>query len=547
MDKGAIAVRYNASKKKKRAKSTEGLAEGSANLDRAPTIHDPHSCCYCFWKCKKSVRAWYNGKPVQLTIAALIFLNFVMNCIKYSYIEDDSITEPFYYSELVFAVIFLFELLINMYAHWFRKFALDWWNWFDFVVVTISIVAIVMPDVPGVTALRLVRAFRVFKMFRSIQSMRQIIRALEEGLGGVCAAFFILILVISLYAIMGVEFFRHIDILRDSYDTAYFGSFFEALYTLFQVMTGDSWNEAIGRKVARTYPVGGPLFFISYILIATIMLLNVAVAFLLAKMFDVKAELDMAEDHPYSCQIRINSAHGLPKMDLLADGDPYVKITTFRKEGPEEDKNREKDIPEPMELEFQTTVVKNSRNPVWQEVKNAQATQPFHKIRFELYDWENWFKVKLCRDSHDFIGAVEVDLEEKLYFENERIHRDLQLVNEEGVNTGTLSIDLLPDTTDDDVHLDDIMDYLRDEIHPDLKAIRAHFEGVPPPARKNEKNGQPRNTNSARTESSGSGGKNGEWAIPIKRERKGGATSTSTSNRKSPPPGAARTGNTPKE
>jgi len=107
MDKGALAARMAATQKKKRAKSTEGLAEGSANLDRAPTIHDPHSCCYCFWKCKKSVRAWYNGKPVQLTIAALIFLNFVMNCIKYSYIEDDSITEPFYYSELVFAVIFL--------------------------------------------------------------------------------------------------------------------------------------------------------------------------------------------------------------------------------------------------------------------------------------------------------------------------------------------------------------------------------------------------------------------------------------------------------
>merc|ERR1719395_183030 len=93
----------------------------------------------------------------------------------------------------------------------------------------------------------------------------------------------------GIWAIMGVSFFRH-----DFHD--FFGNFLLAMLTLFQVMTFDSWVSQITRPICLYYNSwGAPLYFISYALIAGIIMTNVVVAILLDKFMKASLELEEAK------------------------------------------------------------------------------------------------------------------------------------------------------------------------------------------------------------------------------------------------------------
>ena len=91
-------------------------------------------------------------------------------------------------------------------------------------------------------------------------------------------AFLMLLIVASIYAILGTSFFR-------TRAPEYFADFFTSLFTMFQVLSGDSWASAVSRGLFDVEG-GGPgatehavaFFFISYVLINSVMLLNVRLA-----------------------------------------------------------------------------------------------------------------------------------------------------------------------------------------------------------------------------------------------------------------------------
>merc|ERR1719162_1096519 len=146
------------------------------------------------------------------------------------------------------------------------------------------------------------RAFRVFRLFKRVNSLNKIITALAHAVPGVINAFLLLTIVMCIYAILAVEFF--IDVGHDCHEAQaniapslrgncfgeeYFGSFSKSLYSFFQVLTGESWSEAIARPVLwwHTDPwlsVGSAVFFVSFVLVTSFVLTNVVVAVLLDKM-----------------------------------------------------------------------------------------------------------------------------------------------------------------------------------------------------------------------------------------------------------------------
>ena len=143
-----------------------------------------------------------------------------------------------------FTLIFFVELIWNLAANWFWPFFMDGWSVFDLLVVTVSMVAYLGPDGSGgpIKTLRLMRAFRVMRLFGRLQSLRQIISSLTASLIPMCNAFLIMLLVTSIYAILGVNFFAEAA-------PSMFGNFSRALFTLFQVCTGDGWASGM----LRTY------------------------------------------------------------------------------------------------------------------------------------------------------------------------------------------------------------------------------------------------------------------------------------------------------
>jgi len=216
---------------------------------------------------------------------------------------------------------------MNLYGSWFIEFWRSGWNVFDFIVDLSGVLT--MAQVAALKQLKMLRAFRIFRLFKRIRSLNKIVTALLKAIPGVANAFVIMLIVMAIYAILAVEYFsefgqgtptadfacvehehcyltsKQIGIpgqpnastailevtaltTRDlPYGYEYYGSFFKALYTMFQVLTGESWSEAVARplifgKDGDSAPSWfSAVFFVSFILLTQIVLVNVVVAVLL--------------------------------------------------------------------------------------------------------------------------------------------------------------------------------------------------------------------------------------------------------------------------
>lgn len=257
---------------------------------------------------QEKLSKFYNSLHVQVTVACLIGANFLTNIIEKE-IDPHGVkySDIFGGFELFYNICFTLELAINVYAHWFVEFWKSTWNIFDVVVVSIGIINTVNLPLPAAfSMLRMMRAFRVFRLFKRVHSLNKIIMAIMHAIPGVANAFLILTIVMSIYAILAVEFY--LDLGADCKEPGgdarwitprgfcagneYFGTFTKSLYSFFQVLTGESWSEAVARPVIWFYyddpirAVGSGLFFVSYVLLSAFVLTNVVVAVLLDKMVD---------------------------------------------------------------------------------------------------------------------------------------------------------------------------------------------------------------------------------------------------------------------
>lgn len=142
-------------------------------------------------------------------------------------------------------------------------------------------------EMPNAKLLRLLRIGRIVRLFSTLKDFQKLITAMSAAILPVCNAFAILLVIAAVYAILGTNLF-HAD------SPEYFATFHTSLFTMFQVLSGDSWASGVARSIFATKtrgrdgsdPATDPLvalFFVSYILIASVMLLNVVVAVLLGE------------------------------------------------------------------------------------------------------------------------------------------------------------------------------------------------------------------------------------------------------------------------
>lgn len=130
-------------------------------------------------------------------------------------------------------------------------------------------------DLPGVSVLRLFRAFRVFRLFKRVESLRKIIESVVASMRGVGNAFAVLAILMGIWSIIGVEFFG-------AARPQLFGTFAAAMFTMWQVMTGDSAYSGLAKPLLYEdgIAVAAP-FFVSYGFVAGVVMTNVVIAILL--------------------------------------------------------------------------------------------------------------------------------------------------------------------------------------------------------------------------------------------------------------------------
>ena len=227
-----------------------------------------------FEKSRLAVRVVYESTQFQVCVAIAILINFLSNAVEAELLpaegsKEDSVLQTL---DLIFVALFTIELAINMYANLVTRFISDGWNYFDTFVVIISLIATFAEENPGLNVLRMVRAFRVFRLFRRLKSLGKIIRAINQSLPAVGNAFFLVLLITAIYAIMGTSFFR-------SQYPASFNSFSISMYTMFQIMTFDDSAE-VTLDIMALQSNGGDeflvvLFTISFQLFVGFILCNI--------------------------------------------------------------------------------------------------------------------------------------------------------------------------------------------------------------------------------------------------------------------------------
>ncbi|MFI3175509.1 MAG: ion transporter [Bacillota bacterium] len=187
-------------------------------------------------------------------------------------------------------MIFILELLAKLFVYRLSFFK-EGWNIFDFTIVTLCLV----PTGGIFSSFRMLRTFRVFRSFRALRmvtklgKLRLIVQAIIESIPNIAWTSLLLGIIYYIYAIAGTELFR------DAFPE-WFGSLSQTLYTLFQIMTLESWSMGISRPVMEVYPWAS-LYFISFILFTAFIVLNVVIGVVVNTISDLanQEKLDRME------------------------------------------------------------------------------------------------------------------------------------------------------------------------------------------------------------------------------------------------------------
>ena len=169
--------------------------------------------------------------------------------------------------------VFVAEIVLKLFAYGMR-FPRDPWNVFDFLIVAVSFV----PDMGMFSSLRLFRVLRVFKLVSGVRHMRVILSAIVRAIPGVTWASMLLGLIYYVYGIIATNLYG--EAFPD-----WFGSLGKSCYSLFQIMTLESWSMGIARPVIKVFPYAW-IFFVSYILFSSFIVLNIVVGIVLTSISD---------------------------------------------------------------------------------------------------------------------------------------------------------------------------------------------------------------------------------------------------------------------
>jgi Ion transport protein. len=184
--------------------------------------------------------------------------------------------------------IFVAELTIKLVAYGPRFFR-SGWNIFDLFVVGIAL----MPTTQGLSVLRALRILRVLRVISAAPRLRRVVEGFVTALPGMGSVFLLMAIIFYIGAVMATKLFGagcpQCTPEQAAQFEAWFGSIGASLYTLFQIMTLESWSMGIVRPVLEVYPMAW-LFFVPFIMVTTFAVVNLLVGLIVNSMQDAHAE-----------------------------------------------------------------------------------------------------------------------------------------------------------------------------------------------------------------------------------------------------------------
>jgi len=234
---------------------------------------------------KDSIHAFVEHTAVQRFITGLIIVNAIILGMETS----KSLMQDYGFwltlANQIILYTFVVELLLRCYVYRLR-FLTQPWSLFDTAVVLIALI----PNSQAFAALRALRVLRVLRLLSVVPTMRKVIEGLLSAIPGIASVASIMLLFFYVFAVVGTH-------LYSENFPQWFGTLGETMYTLFQIMTLESWSMGIVRPVMQQHPSAWA-FFVLYILVTTFTMLNLFIAIIVNAMHsdeDKSAQADRLE------------------------------------------------------------------------------------------------------------------------------------------------------------------------------------------------------------------------------------------------------------
>lgn len=225
----------------------------------------------------EKIKQIVESKLFQNFIIALIIINGITMGLETSKEIKDLIGSFIQIFDKFVIIIFTIEIILRIMTYRLSFFK-DPWSIFDFVIVAISL----MPTSGGFAVLRILRVLRLFRLITVVPQMRKIVSALISVIPGMLSIVGLMSLIFYVFAIMATNLYAQTF-------PQWFGSLGESFYTLFQIMTLESWSMGIVRPLMELHPYAWT-FFVPFIFIATFVMVNLVVAIIVDAMAILKDE-----------------------------------------------------------------------------------------------------------------------------------------------------------------------------------------------------------------------------------------------------------------
>nr|QFP39652.1 voltage-gated calcium channel subunit alpha 1-like protein [Tridacna squamosa] len=288
-------------------------------------------------RCRRACRKLVKSLPFYWMVIVMVFLNTLV--LTFEHYRQPAWLDKFQeIANIFFVILFTLEMLVKMYSLGFQGYFVSLFNFFDCFVVLCSIVEVilmrtkVMPPL-GVSVLRCARLLRVFKATRYWSSLRNLVASLLNSLLSIASLLLLLFLFIVIFALLGTQLFGGKFNFEEGKPRHNFDTFFQSLFTVFQILTGEDWNMVMydGIKAfggVQNIGVIACLYFVLLFIVGNYILLNVFLAIAVDNLADAQTlteiEQEKAEERERNKSIRRSKSKSPEKKEDQKEPDEGV-------------------------------------------------------------------------------------------------------------------------------------------------------------------------------------------------------------------------------
>ncbi|XP_048080186.2 voltage-dependent T-type calcium channel subunit alpha-1G isoform X28 [Ursus arctos] len=293
---------------------------------------------------------------LDLFITGVIGLNVVTMAMEH-YQQPQILDEALKICNYIFTVIFVLESVFKLVAFGFRRFFQDRWNQLDLAIVLLSIMGITLEEIEVnaslpinptiIRIMRVLRIARVLKLLKMAVGMRALLDTVMQALPQVGNLGLLFMLLFFIFAALGVELFGDLEC-DETHPCeglgrhATFRNFGMAFLTLFRVSTGDNWN-GIMKDTLRDCDqestcyntVISPIYFVSFVLTAQFVLVNVVIAVLMKHLEESNKEAKEEAELEAELELEMKTLSPQPHSPL---GSPFLWPGVEGPDGPDSPK-----------------------------------------------------------------------------------------------------------------------------------------------------------------------------------------------------------------